>query len=652
MASTEEINPPLIFETRGAKIISSITNKVVYRTATFLRPLAENVNKAADIPHIPLLCEVFPHHLQQWQSKVLFKGWKCPQKDWNRWVEVLADKHKRTWERSGIYDAILSSTYEVRCNPDVVLGLAEFWSPETSTFLFPWGEATVTLEDTMILGGFSVSGKPVPRFPPKSLVKLVEKMDNQRRDFGRIYKSRKASHGEWLKHYMQVRTNSSYEEEFEHVAFLSLWLSRYVFPQLPADDVVGKYVFPIAAHLSRGTTVALGPAVLASLYRDLTWLKKEAMSFSNVISVAAPFQLLQIWAFERFPSLSLQGRPKAPNSLFRPGGGPRAARWSNVKSKVNLQLVKSTVKLKENFVWLPYADDNPRFKSLARCLVQATELVGIDCKEKYQPQRVAMQFGLDQDIPGRIPHLYYYSFDSREQSISTRRSIEPGVSDRYSRWWKDSLYDRGKVIREIVARKRSRISSSANAIGLGRRRPEKLGTATARRFQAKRYKRSSSPAHHCRKDYHHPRISRCERNEDEIDLLPISMLPIKRSTTTAASNLNRENVEKPIQCSETNNDHDDTLDFLLLNKRIKRNTCDVSRETKKESPVKAPAADGLSVASLAREPEKESAAEGLPGSSSADNDGFTTTEFEERLRRLENWANLKKKTPDVNILID
>ncbi|CAN6934080.1 unnamed protein product [Brassica oleracea] len=35
------------------------------------------------------------------------------------------------------------------------------WCPETNSFVFPWDEATITLEDVMVLLGFSVLGSPV-----------------------------------------------------------------------------------------------------------------------------------------------------------------------------------------------------------------------------------------------------------------------------------------------------------------------------------------------------------------------------------------------------------------------------------------------------------------------------------------------------------
>jgi hypothetical protein len=39
---------------------------------------------------------------------------------------------------------------------DLVYGVVEKWCSETNTFVFPFGEATITLEDVIVLGGYSL----------------------------------------------------------------------------------------------------------------------------------------------------------------------------------------------------------------------------------------------------------------------------------------------------------------------------------------------------------------------------------------------------------------------------------------------------------------------------------------------------------------
>ncbi|KAK0600142.1 hypothetical protein LWI29_012038 [Acer saccharum] len=97
----------------------------------------------------------------------------------------MASLHESTWKKAGIYEAILNSTYSIQRSHDLVLGLAEKWCPETKSFIFSWGEATITLED-MIISGYSVLGSsvlsPLETDEQKS---TAEKLKQTRTELGR-----------------------------------------------------------------------------------------------------------------------------------------------------------------------------------------------------------------------------------------------------------------------------------------------------------------------------------------------------------------------------------------------------------------------------------------------------------------------------------
>lgn len=125
---------------------------------------------------------------------------------------------------------------------------------------------------------------------------------------------------------------------------------------------------------------------------------------------------MQIWAWEKFIGL----RPK-PNSIKI--GEPRFARWDKTSMSVeNVRRVPDSAR--NSFDWRPYAkalrnwnlnefykdkktwvavdsDLSEELEAFARCL-RITVLVGLDCVEHYLPNWVAMQFGIDQDLPGRV----------------------------------------------------------------------------------------------------------------------------------------------------------------------------------------------------------------------------------------------------------
>ncbi|KAJ7963847.1 Kinase family protein [Quillaja saponaria] len=286
------------------------------------------------------------------------------------------------------------------------------------TFVCPWGEATTTLKDITVLGGFLAHGKPVTSPLTKDLLRIEESLEQFRKQMTRS-KSKKAGRGQWIKYFMEQEGR-----ELEHVVFLVLWLSRYVFPSLP-DGTVGNHVFRIAIHLSQRKRMALAPAVLASIYQNLRMLKEKAATSVVPISVLGLFQLVQLWAFERFPIL----RPKCPNEL----------------------------KHAENFVWRPYAADVrncchlPYYNDNEKLLLHGSssdeelssflqsmcpfELVGLDCREKHMPYRVAMQFGMDKDLPeepeGEEKHAVVTStYDSKMAKSMLEDSIEAYKSSR------------------------------------------------------------------------------------------------------------------------------------------------------------------------------------------------------------------------------
>ncbi|KAJ7014971.1 hypothetical protein NC653_004305 [Populus alba x Populus x berolinensis] len=90
---------------------------------------------------------------------------------------------------------MISSRYELRCHEDVIFGLLEYWCPETNTLVFPWGEATITLEDIASLVGLPVLREPVTKPLAGDSVKIEEETRKQYRKEMCRSKLKKARHG-------------------------------------------------------------------------------------------------------------------------------------------------------------------------------------------------------------------------------------------------------------------------------------------------------------------------------------------------------------------------------------------------------------------------------------------------------------------------
>ncbi|KAL1220892.1 Protein MAIN-LIKE 1 [Cardamine amara subsp. amara] len=341
---------------------------------------------------------------------VSFSGWRIANIKFKSWARKMAALHEPIWRKAGIFEAVMASTYIIPRNTDLVLGIVEKWSPETKTFVFPWGETTITLEDVMMLLGFSVLGSPVFVTLDSSGEEIMAKLKKEWLIL-RTNKSKFVTQVLWMERFMDSG------DECEHVAFLVLWISYFVFPTRFYH--IDEAIFPIVAHLSSGTKIALAPAVLAHLYAELSLLKTHIKAFIESpmtvkVNMSGLFKLVLVWTWERFRKL----QPK-PNQLLE--GEPRIARWSDLKQRAsNVRQILDNSKI-DSFEWRPYTKtvknwDFPKFYpektmwvpvdqnldddfiSFARC-IKVSELVGIESVEHYFPNRVASQFGMLQDVP-------------------------------------------------------------------------------------------------------------------------------------------------------------------------------------------------------------------------------------------------------------
>ncbi|KAM1149982.1 hypothetical protein ACFX2B_030207 [Malus domestica] len=297
-------------EEREDMMISPSGGKPFLKKSYFLKPTL--INSSIDEPlfNLPPSFSSLPSRFEPdtCALKVDFQGWPQQNKsNWKSWVHEMAVVHRSTWKKAGIYEVIFSSTYQIKRQTGLVFEFAEKWCSETNTFVFPWGDSVLSPLDTAELN------------------EIEDKLVAQRKD---IIKSRakKATTSSWLNRFI----NGGHE--LKHEVFLVYWLSRYVFND---GGIIHRPVFSKAIHLARGTRIALAPAILSSVYNDLGVLKTATVDSNQLesscvavsdLAIRSPFQLVQVWAWERSSNL----RPENPNHLNN--GEPRMARWDKVDS--------------------------------------------------------------------------------------------------------------------------------------------------------------------------------------------------------------------------------------------------------------------------------------------------------------------------------
>ncbi|KAK9921998.1 hypothetical protein M0R45_030485 [Rubus argutus] len=399
-------------EERREVMVSPNGGDTIVRKALFLKPVVPSSIKESlsQLPtySFPSLPPTFKP--REWPLEVGFPSWPIKaHEEWNSWLDFMASSHESTWKNAGIHESIFSSTYQIKRNTNLVYGLGEKWCSDTNTFIFSWGEATITLEDVMVLGGLSILGESI--FSPLESAehkKIEENLDKARKELNGTA-SRKAVTSLWMKKFMMT------ESEYEYQAFIAYWLSR---------------------------RIALAPAGLSCIYKDLSLIKSGIVDYSTKqkLILKSPFHVVQLWAWERFSKLSPQ--PRVINSTE-----PRSARWHQVNGLDGVQNWRRVLDLvvEPDFKWRPYAKISENMHVPGYYLNKekwVMELSGFDSQEQYLPHHVARQFGYDQDLPcgfaGIADNLADILSGKVKLYIPSRLS-EAGVSLRYSNWWKELI---------------------------------------------------------------------------------------------------------------------------------------------------------------------------------------------------------------------
>ncbi|VVB00773.1 unnamed protein product [Arabis nemorensis] len=133
----------------------------ILKKTHFLKPSVTSINGVAELPLRHQRVSVSSTQLNRLSSRISFSGFWFSDAHFVSWLGKMEALHGNIWKKAGIFEAIKASTYNIIKNQTLILSVAEKWCPETKSFLFPFGEATITLEDVMLLLGFSVLGSPV-----------------------------------------------------------------------------------------------------------------------------------------------------------------------------------------------------------------------------------------------------------------------------------------------------------------------------------------------------------------------------------------------------------------------------------------------------------------------------------------------------------
>ncbi|XP_071923209.1 serine/threonine-protein phosphatase 7 long form homolog [Coffea arabica] len=215
-------------------------------------------------------------------------------------------------------------TGQIQLDHALVTALVERWRTETHSFHLPIGEATVTLQDIGILWGLPIDGQPVigvdTHQKSEDWLPICEDLLGFRPKTDDI-KGGKLLLG-CLDAPLAVRLPSDASDDdircHARMRILQL-IGGHLFSD-KSGNMVSLMYLSFLRDFTVTRTYSWGSAVLAFLYRGLC---RATLCTSQ--EIAGPLVLLQLWTWERFPTLC-PDRPVPKMEL--PAESPYGARWN------------------------------------------------------------------------------------------------------------------------------------------------------------------------------------------------------------------------------------------------------------------------------------------------------------------------------------
>uniref|UniRef100_J3N1H5 Aminotransferase-like plant mobile domain-containing protein n=1 Tax=Oryza brachyantha TaxID=4533 RepID=J3N1H5_ORYBR len=349
-----------------------------------------------------------------------------------------------------------------RVRARVLPALLSLWDPASHAFRLPAGAATFSLEDALLLAGLPPSGAPLDRpLTPEEedlQIRLLVEKEKIRELHPCARDARHVSAEVWLE-WFDSSIRPGEDDELRRLGFIAYWLAFFVTPRLqPRSGELPDCAFALAARLSLGERIALGPAMVANLYADMDRIVTSGVmeGFSGRVDTWGPLLLLQVWIWERFDRL----RPPPLKAPPFPVSNARVHLWSRRKRTTTQEEAQRVFQDEACFLWRPYQHNLPNWRQpewfndtttsvcsksrnkpkwlkdysviISQAVLTGRYGDGIVNSVMYNPHLVSRQFGYDQDYPISTIH----DSDSNGIEVLIPSIGRHGVASKdYVAWW-------------------------------------------------------------------------------------------------------------------------------------------------------------------------------------------------------------------------
>ncbi|XP_063950114.1 serine/threonine-protein phosphatase 7 long form homolog [Daucus carota subsp. sativus] len=342
-------------------------------------------------------------------------------------------------QAAGVYG--LARVSSLQLDWSLIRALVERWRPETHSFHLPIGECTITLQDVGVLIGLPIDGHPVmcPSSPPPGQTW----MSTIGQIFGQVPPPNVFNNARIRLTWFEGLTPPVLRDDagVEEVRLLARCYLIQLLGGSMFTDNSGGAIHSMWVHFLRDLDAfggyAWGPAVLARLYREL-----DKGCRAGTTGVAGCLTLLQLWAWERLPTLAPVRTtvPLVDVAFWQDQlQGPHGVRWLVGHSYLECDgRTVGTARMALDglapgqFIWEPYVgiiDTLPDYCLAGRPLWRYRgPMVCVYIVEPHQPDRVARQFGMIQRIPDQ-PH---YSAEHHAMTLKGQKLLDYAVTHQPS----------------------------------------------------------------------------------------------------------------------------------------------------------------------------------------------------------------------------
>ncbi|BAD87103.1 aminotransferase-like protein [Oryza sativa Japonica Group] len=217
-------------------------------------------------------------NLGHWKNT--FKSWPSlekptPDKSWTTWYQRVSASKKVHWDEIGIGQALTLTIANSAKDEPLMAAATYFWSNTINAFLFNQGPMTPTLIDITMITGLDVTSSANP---------MSMNTKNQ-------FDFKTKSIGDWSGYVAAYMGQGSVTPR-EHVAFLLMWLEKFLFYGSSCGPTT-NWQF-VTEALESKKEFPLGKILLGYLYQMLNNASAK-IAVGSIVGAGGPWWLLQTW---------------------------------------------------------------------------------------------------------------------------------------------------------------------------------------------------------------------------------------------------------------------------------------------------------------------------------------------------------------------